>query len=83
MLLVDALLSVALRLRRAGPRSWRLDVASCWPGMLLLRIAHKPERFLQTVTAVLGFQLVLAPLLIAQRLASLSVPGDRSWQLPS
>jgi len=31
----------------------------------LLRLARRPERFLQTATAVYGFQAVLSPLLIA------------------
>ncbi len=37
-----------------------IGVTLTWYAMLL-RIAQKPERYLQTVTAVLGFQLVLAP----------------------
>ena len=32
---------------------------------LLLYIARKPERFLQTTTAVYGYQAVLSPLLVA------------------
>ncbi len=32
---------------------------------LLLRVVHRPERFLQTTTAIFGYQAVLAPLWIA------------------
>jgi hypothetical protein len=49
---------------------------------MLLRIARKPERYLQTVTAILGFQLVLAPVLIVSGWAFLKYQADPSWQLP-
>lgn len=53
-------------------------IANHWMGNLLLEVGftfawyavllyavHKPERFLQTSTAVFGFQIVLSPVLIA------------------
>ena len=58
-----------------------IGVTLLWYAMLL-RIAHKPERYLQTVTAVLGFQLVLAPLLIASGWLFLRYQADTTWQLP-
>lgn len=58
-----------------------IGVILAWYAMLL-RIAQKPERYLQTVTAVLGFQLVLAPLLIASGWLFLKYQADTTWQLP-
>ena len=49
---------------------------------MLLRIARKPERYLQTVSAVFGFQLVLAPVLLATGWAFLKYQADPTWQLP-
>jgi hypothetical protein len=49
---------------------------------VLLRIAGKPERYVQTVTAILGFQLVLAPVLIASGWLFLKYQADTTWQLP-
>ncbi len=48
----------------------------------LLRVAHKPERFLQTMTAILGFQLVLSPLQFASGWLFLKYGSDPAWQLP-
>jgi hypothetical protein len=50
--------------------------------LLLLRIVHKPERFLQTTTAVYGFQAVLEPLLVASVWLLRRFPQDSVWQLP-
>ncbi|MEO8306739.1 MAG: hypothetical protein ABI616_01695 [Pseudomonadota bacterium] len=58
-----------------------IGVTLAWYAMLL-RIARKPERYLQTVTAVLGFQLVLAPVLIASGWLFLKYQADTTWQLP-
>jgi hypothetical protein len=58
-----------------------LGVTLTWYAVLL-RIARKPERYLQTVTAVFGFQLVLAPLLIASGWLFLKYQADTTWQLP-
>ena len=56
-----------------------IGVTLAWYAMLL-RIAQKPERYLQTVTAVLGFQLVLAPLLNPNTSALVIL---RCWSSPA
>lgn len=48
----------------------------------LLRLLGRPERMLQTVTAVFGFQAVLSPLLIASTWLLRRLGEDASWQLP-
>jgi hypothetical protein len=49
---------------------------------VLLRVAGRSERSLQTTTAVIGFQTVLsAPLVIAEWLV-LRFQHDQTWQLP-
>jgi len=49
---------------------------------LLLRLAGKPERLMQTATAFFGFQLVLAPLFMAALTLMGSYAEDPSWQVP-
>ncbi len=49
---------------------------------LMLRLARKPERFLQTSMAVFGFQLVLAPLFASSMSMFLRLRDDPSWQVP-
>jgi hypothetical protein len=49
---------------------------------LLLRLARKPERFMQTATAFFGFQLVLAPLFMVGLALVGSYGEDPSWQVP-
>jgi hypothetical protein len=49
---------------------------------LLLRLARKPERFLQTTLAVFGFQLVLAPLFASSMALFMRLRDDPSWQVP-
>jgi hypothetical protein len=48
----------------------------------LLRLAGRPERTLQTTTAVLGFQTVLAPLLFLSRWLSPRFAHDSPWFVP-
>ena len=48
----------------------------------LLRLLGRPERMLQTVTAVFGFQTVLSPLLIACTWLMRRIGEDAAWQLP-
>jgi len=62
---VTALLSAALQLPRSWPRELAVDVAYmlAWVWLLLRATGHR-ERFLQTASAVFGFQLVLAPLMV-------------------
>jgi hypothetical protein len=64
---VDALMLLVLPLPDSSPAALiAIDVAVTllWYG-LVLRLAGKPERFLQTASAVMGFQLVVAPAFIA------------------
>lgn len=53
-----------------------------WFGALL-RIAGRPERFLQTLTAVFGFQLLLAPAMILTGWLFVTYQQDPAWQLPT
>jgi hypothetical protein len=50
--------------------------------VLLLRLAGRPERTLQTTTAVFGFQTVLAPLVIACGWLIRRIGEGSPWQLP-
>ncbi len=49
---------------------------------VLLRVAHKPERFVQTTTALFGYQVVLAPLVIFASWLLRRFGGDVGWQFP-
>ena len=63
----------------AGPYLAEAVLALLWFAALL-RLAGRPERFLQTATAVFGFQLVLvAPFVLLQALAA-GFAGAPSWQ---
>jgi len=67
--------------------SWRsqlfleIGFALAWYA-LLLRIFGKPERFLQTATAMFGYQLVLTPPWIASISLSQRFQEDTTWQSP-
>lgn len=50
---------------------------------LLLHLARKPERFLQTSLAVFGFQLVLSPLFASSMALFLRLRDDPAWQVPA
>ncbi len=49
---------------------------------LLLRILGRPERSLQTTTAIFGFQAVLAPVLVVAEWLALRYQHDDVWQVP-
>ena len=49
---------------------------------LLLYIARKPERFLQTTTAVYGYQAILSPLSIAALWLERRFDQESIWQFP-
>lgn len=49
---------------------------------LLLRVAGRPERTVQTTTAVFGYQLLLAPLLVALQWLAQRFHGDSTWEGP-
>jgi hypothetical protein len=53
-----------------------------WYGALL-RFAGKPERFLQTLTAVFGFQIILAPAMVFTAWFIVTYQKDPTWQLPA
>jgi hypothetical protein len=50
--------------------------------VVLLRLAGRSERTLQTTTAVFGFQAVLSPLLVVSEWLMLRFAQDATWQLP-
>ena len=50
--------------------------------LLLLRLVGRPERTLQTTTAVFGFQTVLAPLLVGSEWLIRRFGEDSTWQVP-
>lgn len=56
-----------------------VTLAWCWA---MLRIAGKPERFLQTATALFGFQLVMQPLLVPAGWALGKYGMESLWALP-
>jgi hypothetical protein len=49
---------------------------------LLLYILKRPERFLQTATAVYGYQAVLSPLLVATLWLQRRFESESVWQFP-
>jgi hypothetical protein len=49
---------------------------------VLLRLVKRPERFLQTTTAVYGFQAVLAPLLVSSVWLTQRLPQESVWKFP-
>jgi hypothetical protein len=51
--------------------------------MLVLRVAGKPERYIQTMTAIFGFQLVMAPILIFSGWFMVTYQADPAWQAPA
>jgi hypothetical protein len=48
----------------------------------LLQLLRRPERILQTATALFGFQAVLSPLIIASEWLVRRFSEDSSWQVP-
>ena len=53
-----------------------------WYGAVL-KIARRPERFLQTMTAIFGFQIILAPAVLLTTWLFQAYAQDASWQLPA
>lgn len=49
---------------------------------ILMRVFAKPERFLQTTTAVFGYQTILAPVWIATAWLASRVQDDDAWLIP-
>jgi len=53
----------------------------CWYG-LVLYVAKKPERFLQTASAVYGYQALLSPLLVVALWLQRRFEQESLWQFP-
>jgi hypothetical protein len=49
---------------------------------VVLQLARHPERYVQTASAMFGFQVVMAPLLIGSGWLFLTLGETSAWQLP-
>ena len=80
---VNCLISSVFPPARDWPALLLMDVAFLllW-NALLLRVAGRPERTVQTITAVFGYQLLLAPLLVALQWLAQRFHGDSAWEGP-
>lgn len=84
----NVLLGLALSSALPLPEHDRISVAVvgalflCAWYWALLRLAGKPERFLQTATAIFGFQTVLLPAFMAVRMMYPEQPTIESIPLP-
>ncbi len=80
---VNCLVSSVFPPARDWPALLLVDVAFLllW-NALLLRVAGRPERTVQTATAVFGYQLLLAPLLIVLQWLAQRVHADPVLQGP-
>jgi hypothetical protein len=80
---VNCLVSSVFPPARDWPALLLVDVAFLllW-NALLLRVAGRPERTVQTTTAVFGYQLLLAPLLIVLQWLAQGVHADPVLQGP-
>ncbi|MBS0364506.1 MAG: hypothetical protein JSR67_01635 [Proteobacteria bacterium] len=72
---------------RAAPASWPLQLlvdalfTLTWYGVLL-RSVGRAERSVQTLTALFGFQLLVAPLLVGSEWLMRRFIDDDAWRLP-
>ena len=82
-LCVNALVSSALPPVKGWPAQLMVDTlfTLLWY-IALLKLAGRPERTLQTATAVFGFQAVLSPLLVASEWLMRRFGENAAWQLP-
>jgi hypothetical protein len=82
-LAVNLLLNASAAELRSYPAQLLLDTAFTllWY-VALLRFAGRPERTLQTSTAVFGFQIVLAPLLFLSSWLGPRFAHDTTWGVP-
>ena len=80
---VNALVSALLPPSTGWAAQLAIDVAFtlAWYAALL-QLAGRSERFLQTASAVFGFQAVLSPLLIVSEWLMRRFGQDSTWQLP-
>jgi hypothetical protein len=80
---INFLVSSLLPLSEPWLAELLLDVAFTFVWyIVLLRLVGKPERFLQTATAVFGFQAVLSPVLVIAGWLVHRFAQDTVWQLP-
>lgn len=61
-----------------------IDVAMTllW-GWAVLRIASRPERFVQTLTAIFGCQLIFQPMVLPASWLAASAPEGSAWDVPA
>ncbi len=59
-----------------------IGVTLLWSAFVL-RVAGKPERYVQTLTAIFGFQLVMAPVLVFSGWFIVAYNADPTWQTPA
>jgi hypothetical protein len=80
---VNCLFSSVFPPARGWPALLLVDVGFLllW-NALLLKVAGRPERIVQTTTAVFGYQLLLAPLLVPLQWLAERLHGDPTWQGP-
>ncbi len=81
---VNCLVAGVLPLAASWPLLLLVDVAFllAW-NALLLQAVRRPERTVQTLTAVFGFQLVLEPLLVVLQSLAQRLHGDPVWEGPA
>jgi len=80
--LLLAILPVPFQGSGAGLIAVGIVATLLWFG-LVLRVAGRSERFLQTLTAVFGFQLVMAPALVFSGWFLATYSQDPTWQFPA
>jgi hypothetical protein len=80
---VNCLFSIVFPPARDWPTLLLVDVGFLllW-NALLLKLAGRPERTVQTTTAVFGYQLLLAPLLVTLQWLAQRFHGDPTWEGP-
>ncbi len=80
---VNALLSGVFPTAQDWPLMLLVDVGFLllW-NALLLKLAGRPERTVQTTTAVFGYQLLLTPLLIPLQWLAQHFHGNQTWEAP-
>ena len=82
-LIVNVVVSTVLPPVKAWPGPLLLDTlfTLLWY-VVLLKLAARPERTVQTATAVFGLQAVMAPLLVSSEWLMSRIQQGSGWQLP-
>lgn len=82
-LVVNVVVSMLLPPMKAWPGPLLVDTAFTllWY-VVLLQLAARPERTMQTTSAVFGLQAVMAPLLVSSEWLLRRIEHGSSWQLP-